>query len=284
MPPLYIAIHILLAVACFLLALRTPQRWSALLGAAALAVIIGGYAIERRPEWAWGSMAWGLRDLVFYCNLSLEGVAVLMVLLWRGIRASGGRFANVRAMVLSLPLVGASLWSYSWMFAPLPDLHGEVDKTGFLEQTSDDSCSAAAAAMLLYKYHIPASEMEMAQLCVTRLGQGTPPSGLFRGLSIKGATKGLRPQLVMLKPNEFHKLGKPAIIAVGLQPGTPQKIAARMAEYGWRPGVRHAVAVLDGAKDGSWLDVADPTFGREKWPIGDMQYIWDDRAVVMVRK
>jgi hypothetical protein len=249
----------------------------------ALGIVIAGYAVERRPDWAWGSMAWGIRDLVFLCNLSLEGVAVLLVLLWRSMRATGGRFANVRAAALSLPLLGGSLWSYSWMFAPLPDVHGEVDKTGFLEQTSDDSCSDAAAAMLLYKYHIPATELEMAKLCITRAGQGTPSTGLFRGLAIKAAPYGLRPQLVILRPGEFHKLGKPAIIAVGLKPGTPQKIAALMAERGWRPGVRHAVAVLGAAKDGNWLDVADPTFGREKWPIGDMEYIWDDRALVLVK-
>lgn len=283
MPPLYITLHLVLTTVCLYIALRTPQKWSPLLGAAALAFVIAGYAVERRPEWAWGSMAWGIRDLVFLCNVSLEGVAILLVLLWRSLKATGGRFANVRATVLSLPLLGGALWSYSWMFLPLPDLHGRVDKTGFLEQTSDDSCSAAAAAMLLYKYQIAATEMEMAQLCVTRQGQGTPPSGLFRGLAIKAAAKGLRPQLVMLKPDEFSKLGKPAIIAVGLRPGTPEKIAQRMAEYGWRPGVRHAVAILGAAKDGSWIDVADPTFGRERWPIGDMEYIWDDRAVVLVK-
>jgi hypothetical protein len=255
-------------------------------GLAALLAVIGGYALERSPNLAWGSMALGLRDLVFYCNVSFEGVCVLLVLMWRSIReGTVGRprkFANLRAGFLSLPLLGGALWSYSWMFAPLPvPLAGVLDKTGYMQQTTDDSCSAAAAAMLLHHYGIDTTEAEMARVCLTRAGAGTPPAGLYRGLAIEGAKKGLHPVLVNLKPDEFYKLGGPAIIAVSLKPGTPPKIAARMEEYGWRPGVRHAVTVFGGGKDGKPLDVADPTFGREPWPLGDMEWIWDDRALVL---
>lgn len=286
MPAGYISLHLGLGFLLGWIATRVPPRRMLLLGLAALILVVAGYALERSPDLAWGTMALGLRDLVFYCNVSFEGVCVLLVLMLRsisqGTEGKARKAAAYRAGFLSLPLLGGALWSYSWMFAPLPQpLSGTVNETGYMEQTTDDSCSAAAAAMLLYHYGIKVNEAEMAKVCLTRAGAGTPPAGLYRGLCIEGARKGLHPVLVNLKPSEFHNLGGPAIIAVGLRRGTPEKIAARLAEYGWRPGIRHAVTVYGGDKDGKWLDVADPTFGQERWPVGDMEYIWDDRALVL---
>lgn len=283
MPLPYIALHALLTATCFYLALRTPKRWSLPLRLLALGLTLAGFAVERSPEWAWDSMAWGLRDLVFFSNISLEGVTVLLVLTWRDIHASGGKLVYVRGAVLSLLLLGGVVWSYSWFFAPLPAVSGHLNQDGFLLQTSDASCGAAAAVMLLHAYGVESDEKEMAELCLTRAGSGTRPAGIFRGLAVKGASEGLRPQVVTLRPEEFHKLGKPAIIAVGLRPGTPPPIAARMAERGWPPGFRHAVTVFGGTPDGTWLDVGDPQFGRERWPIQDIKPIWDDRALVLVR-
>jgi hypothetical protein len=223
-------------------------------------------------------------DLVFFLNLSLEGVAVLLALLWHSATTKrSDKTAPLRAALLSIPLVGAALWSYAWYFAPLPpDLNGQSNKQGLILQTSDDSCSAAAAAMLLGFHGIAATEEEMARLSLTRDGQGTPPLGLFRGLHLKAREKQLQPQLRQLAgPTGFYRLGKPCIIGVGVRGDAPIDIQREMEVYGWQRGQRHTLIVLKADPQGKWIDVFDPSNGRERWPARDLQYLWNGQALIL---
>jgi hypothetical protein len=70
---------------------------------------------------------------------------------------------------------------------------------------------------------------------------------------------------------------------VGLPPVTPPAVVQRMEQYGWQPGVRHAVVVLEADPAGAWLEIADPSYGRERWPTQDLDVLWDGRALHLVR-
>lgn len=283
MPPLYLAVHLLLTLAVAGLACALPKRLAWLLAAGLLALVIGGLAVERRTDWAWSAMRLGWPDLVFFTNLSLEGAAVLLVGLWRQASDTGSRG---RAGLLTPVMLGAALWSYGWYFAPVPaGLSGTVDRTGYCRQSTDDSCSAAAATMVLHAHGIPATEAEMAALCLTRAGHGTTPLGLFRGLALKARASGLRPELVRANTAAgLHALAGPGVVSIGLDARTPAAMAERLQEYGWQRGVRHAVVVMGADAGGNWIDVADPSYGRERWPTRDpreLRYLWDGLALVL---
>jgi hypothetical protein len=121
----------------------------------------------------------------------------------------------------------------------------------------------------------------MGRLCLTRAGYGTPALGLARGLALKGRARGLRPRLAFARPADLYRLGGPSVISIGVSRTAPAEIIERMREYGWEPGRHHAVVVLDADPKGEWLDVADPSFGRERWPTKDLEYLWDGRALFL---
>jgi hypothetical protein len=187
MPVAYAVLHLLASTAlfCAVRRLASRPRLQLLLVIVVLGMAALGYVVERRSELAWTAMRLGFHDLVFFTNLTAEGAAVLLALM---APPASDRRARLRAGVLGAGLLAAAGASYAWYFAPLPaGLSGAADREGFCAQTTEDSCSAAAAAMLLHNAGIPASEEEMARLCLTRAGYGTPPLGLLRGLAIRAA-------------------------------------------------------------------------------------------------
>lgn len=285
MPTGYFVVHLSLTLLCAALALRLPtnSRAGKLLAVGLLAAVLGGLAIERRSEWSWAAMSLGWKDIVFFTNLTLEGLTVLLLLMWRQATTRGAR---VRAAFLCLGGLVVLGWSYGWYFkSPPAGLHGAPDATGFCPQTSDDSCSAAAAAMLLYAHEIRTDEAQMARLCLTRSGLGTPSLGLYRGVAARCSGTDLTPRLVHVgSPSRFHSLGGPAIISVGIDRTVPAAVASKMEEYGWQPGVRHAVVVTDSDPNGAWIDVSDPSYHRERWPTKDLQWLWDGWGLILARR
>jgi predicted double-glycine peptidase len=284
MPLLHVGVHLLLTAACVLATLRLNAKSAAawVLGVGGLAVVIAGFAVERRYDLAWSAMAGGWPDAVFYTNLSLEGVAVLVTLLWRSAR---DRPARLRAAALSAFSVGAALWSLKWYFGPAPaDLTGFVNSAGYCRQTSEQSCGAAAAATLLFQHGIRTTEAEMGQLCLTRAGFGTTPLGILRGVAVRGREHGLHARLATVKPEgDLARLPTPAIISVGLHGDAPPDVAQEMEGYGWTPGLHHALVVLSVDPKGRTLKVADPSYGQETWPEKGLRWIWDGRALYLTR-
>lgn len=285
MPFPYILVHLLACLICFYALQRSRMRpaWLNASGILVLVVVFAGFLFEREAAWAWRVMPYTGTDLVFLTNLTLEGVAVLFALMWRTALTKREQW---RALLFCLPLLCVSLWSYAWYFEPLPPgMNGRVDRSGFCRQSSDDSCSAAAATMLLYYHGVSANEAEMARLCLTRAGIGTSPLGLFRGLAIKAAPQGLQPKLVQFKqPEQLRLLKRPAIINVGLKANLSPAMTAKMEGYGWSVGSRHSVVVLGADRTGKWINVADPSYGREHWPTADLNYLWDGSALVLDKR
>jgi predicted double-glycine peptidase len=282
LPPLYIAVHLALAAVCAAIAFRVPRRsWLGRVAAGVgLVVVIAGFIVERRSELAWGAMLLGWGDAVFFTNLTLPGVAVLLTVMWRG---AADRPARIRALALSPFALGVSLWSLHWYFLPVPPgLQGAVNNQGYCPQTSEQSCGAAAAVTLLDRHGIATTEAEMAELCLTRDGLGTTPLGTFRGLAIRGGEKGLYPRLALADPRgDLSGLPAPCIISVGLRGGAPAEVSERMEGYGWTPGLRHAVVVLSVDPAAKMLLVADPSYGLEPWNWDGLEWIWDGKALTL---
>lgn len=281
MPFVFLTLHGV-AVLLVLGAMRRlpPRRWpETLAGLVAVGIVLCGFALERRPD---PVLRWvpGFGGLVFCTNLTIEAVAALTVLLLRAATTRGDR---LRIESLGLVLIGLSLASYGWYYFPVPPrLHGRLDESGLCLQTSHDSCTAAAAATLLQTVGIETTEAEMARLCLTRRHLGTSRLGLWHGLSVRAREAGLRPGL--RRPGsaaELCRLGQPAVLTIGLRRGAPRAVATRLTAYGWSTGLRHTVVVLAADPEGHWLDVADPTYGRELWPLDDLEWLWDGTAIVL---
>lgn len=147
-------------------------------------------------------------------------------------------------------------------------------------QTSGYSCTAAAAATLLRMNGISAEESEMARLCLTR--KGTTWQGLYRGLSIKTEGKPFKVKIIECTIAQLKdRIDGPAILSVGID---PNKHFSReyVSEWGWQPGMRHSVVLVDFEKDTLTSKVADPAVGFETWTVRDMRTLWQGRAVVLV--
>jgi hypothetical protein len=93
-----------------------------------------------------------------------------------------------------------------------------------------------------------------------------------------------RPQAIYFKrPQGLYCLHQAAIINVGLVPGTDPKNARRMEGYGWSTSSGHSVVVMGSHSTGKWIDVADPTNGKERWSTDDLNYLWDGSALILVK-
>lgn len=283
MPPLYVAAHLLLCLACAGLVLacaRQPRARS--LFVAGLAVTAGlGLLLERRTDWAWSAMLLGWPDAVFFTDLTAEAMSAVAALLWL---LAGDRNARRRAVLLGGAGLAAALCSYAWFFRPLPaGLGGTADETGYCQQTTEDSCSAAAVVMLLASSGIPSTEAEVARLALTRERLGTPPLGLYRAVALKTKDTAVKPSLQVVDPRRgLPHLHCPVILSVGVERFAPAAVQQRMRQYGWAPGVKHAILVTAADPQGAWIDVADPSYGRERWPTEHLEELWDGRALALV--
>ena len=280
MPPLFVLFHAAASGLCLRAMCRLTGRWRQAFAALILLLASIGFVVERRSDWAGIMLRVTGSNLVFLTNGTLEAVIVLLCLLWQ---AAVELKAKRRAVFLSVPLLCVALWSYTWYFAPLPQpLTSTLDRTGYCPQSTPDSCSAASAVMLLHLHGISATEAEMAYLCLTRANMGTPTLGLVYGLEQKVAKRGLHPRIISLaSPAELGSIRPGCILSVGLKRGLPADVEARMRGYGWEPGVHHAVVIVGADPNGAWLDVADPGYGREHWPLQDFAYIWDGQAIIL---
>jgi hypothetical protein len=284
MPLLFVLVHLVAAVLgfCAVWLLRKRSAVSGVIGILALLLVAAGFCVERREDWAWRLMPLFGANFVFLTNLSLAGVTVLFGLMW--VAASDKRERR-RAIWFGLPLFAVAIWSYVWYFEPLPQgIDGQVDAKGFCRQSAQESCSAASAVMLFHHNGVRVTEREMAELCLTRAGKGTPPAGLYRGIATKAAMYGLRPQVLRLsQPEELRSLRGTAIINVGLKADTPSNIAAKMQEYGWNVGAWHTVVVTGTDATGQWIHVADPTNGLERWPADELRHLWSGDTLILIK-
>jgi hypothetical protein len=162
-----------------------------------------------------------------------------------------------------------------------PPLGNRWTSRDICRQTSNASCSAAAAATFLYACGIRSTEPEMADLCLTR-SDGTTMLGLYRGLKLKTAGTGWK--LVPIADqsiDDLRQMTGPILLSVELLPGEP--LAARYEQWGWGVGSPHSV-VLFRFLPNNQIDIGDPDTGRERWSLEDLEVLWHGAGIRAVRK
>jgi len=153
---------------------------------------------------------------------------------------------------------------------------------GVCLQTDPASCSPCSAATLLRRHGIDANEREMIDLCITNR-RGTPRLGVYRGLNIK--TRGT-PWDVEAFHADVDQLRRrdvwPVLLFVRFEGGAGADPRYER-QWGWMPGVTHAVVVFGFSEDGK-VDVADPSIGREQWALDDLKLLWHGDGFRLVKR
>lgn len=191
-------------------------------------------------------------------------VAILAALAWNSSECRSRRRLLVGFLSLSC---GVSL---SWpLLGQTPECGHNWDQDVCL-QTTPYSCSAASAATLLKAYGIPATEAEMAGLCLTR--RGTHWMGLYRGLSLKTEGTLWTVEVARATSEELKSHPGPVILAVRLPEGS--NVDPVLEEScGWIPGQGHSVVFM-GFLGKKALLIGDPGVGRELWRTSDLDLLW----------
>jgi hypothetical protein len=292
MSDLYLAMSVMAAVSVGIFFLA---RWAfrpvsrslcllALLAAIAGLVFYLKYGQDRLEFARWLPVS----ALVIYANFTPLIAALAAGIIWHAVRPppreenfdEPGSRHIVRRTVLILALWGISAYQ-AWhiLWAEPPPLGHR--RTGVVwRQTTQASCSPAAAATLLATHRIASSEAEMAQLCLTTR-KGTRTLGVYRGL--------------VLKTSETHRVetytgdarglrafaSTPVLINVGLDPEDVAVDPRFITDWGWQPGARHTVVVLAWLPNDQLL-VADPAVGVERWTPRALEVLWQREAFKLV--
>jgi hypothetical protein len=217
-------------------------------------------------------------NLIIVGNWFLPMLGVLAGLVWRRLPQS-----RARRCTATLLLFAAGLYStVNPVLGEAPLCESNWERLGggrYFLQTTDATCSAAAAATLLSLHGIATDEQEMADLCLTR--EGTTWKGLFRGLSLKTEWTPWRVDVFRGRPSDLDDPnGYPVVVCAELRPDAVDEDIYQ-DEYGWIPGTPHSVVVLGRTEDGQYM-VHDPVAGREYWDESELRLLWTGSAVRLV--
>ncbi len=183
----------------------------------------------------------------------IEGVGsvpVFMMIL--GVAWSRSERFRQRAIVGWAMLFGAVYFVNGgmWMLQQTPTATmGQTSNGGDVMQSQDYTCVPAAAATVLHRLGIEATEAEMAALTLTRPGSGSTTVRALHGLNQKLEGTGYRAELIEVTLAELRKVPVPAL--------TPLQYETTR---------RHMVAVVGVNDYGLYL--VDPIDGR-------MSLAWD---------
>jgi ABC-type bacteriocin/lantibiotic exporter with double-glycine peptidase domain len=155
---------------------------------------------------------------------------------------------------------GAALWRFVWTDA----WDRSPDTAGCLCQSSGMTCGPVAAAMLLHRQGIRASEGEVAYWAGTSFF-GTDAWSLARALARLGQSQGLRPEVGLASYESCREQNAPFVAYV------------RVPDLGG-----HAWFVQ--AMTWDFVELVDPLDGhRRKLSREQFQSAWDGTAVWLVR-
>jgi hypothetical protein len=109
--------------------------------------------------------------------------------------------------------------------------------------------------------------------------------GIYRGLSRKTRgtaffTAALTDANTDTLIRTAHDSG-PVLIGVGLPRFALRPIDPRYeSEWGWTPGLRHAVVFFGSLPNGK-IDIGDPSTGREAWDRKALDVLWDGEGLYL---
>jgi hypothetical protein len=212
-------------------------------------------------------------------SVAVDGVplaAVLAGILWKGT----GKAVWRRLLFVVPCLLVAFYFPFRLMTGRTPECANLWWANRVCLQTSQATCSPAAAATLLKYHDIGASEEEMARLCLTRKN-GTYLHGLYRGLRIKTRAAGYR---VVVQSTELARLRSevslPVILNVKLTEAVNRRDPRYSKDWGWRVGVPHTV-VLFRFTDGGRVRMGDPGVGHEHWDLQALRDLWHGEYIAL---
>lgn len=258
---------------------RAPSRTCDLFATA----LVLGLMVFIRDFWNSGALVKVLpfSNLIVVGNWMVPAVAVLGGLAWRRIP---GRSARKGILIGTMMCVAG----YS-LVHPLRGSVPHCDNRWRNEvclQSTNASCSPASAATLLRWYQIPATEQEMAELCLTR-EEGTYWQGLYRGLKLK--TMGTDWDVEVFTSKSSADLQDmvcegPVILTVGI-PKEGYVNPTYEADYGWVPGVSHSVVLFEFLPR-QFVRIGDPSVieGQEKWTRRDLDVLWQGHGIRLVHR
>lgn len=267
-------LSVILGVATAIVSRKAPDRLVDLLALLTITLIVA-YIV-----WLWDDIS--LAHLLPFSNLIIVGnwmsllAGVLAGLVWRRLRKQG-----FRRVVVVILLGGIGFYSLIQpMLGEPPECQDKWQQFVCL-QTSDVTCSAAAATTLLVAHGIPASEQEMARLCLTR--NGTTWKGIYRGLKLKTAGTDYDVEIfdedvVALRTSTDG----PFLLKAELERGAPVPPIYH-EQWGWIPGQPHSVVLFEFLENGSAL-MGDPSIGLEAWSVTDLQVLWHGEGLRLVRR
>lgn len=289
-----VAIMAVLAAVAFALTLlftRKAPMW-VVDGLAALVVV--GIAVYARYLWddTYVAKLLPYSNLIIVSNWFPIAAAILAGLVWRRIGNTPAKFLGLgrgeygstpRKLLAATVLFGAGMLSSAWPIFGTPPECGNDWQGDICLQTTEATCSPAAGATLLQSYGVYASEQEMADLCLTR--RGTTWKGLYRALSIKGETVGLRVEVANRTADELTaNFTDPCILQCELLlNGDRDELTYQME--GWVPGQPHSVVLLDvihSKELGDHYLVADPTAFAEVWSRDNLVKLWHGQTLGLV--
>ena len=241
-------------------AYRRSIRLATGLVAAMLALILLKATVNRIPAaearlfpWDWYPFVEGWWFL--FPAMFIFGVGIMVVR--RSVWKRDGLMVGAGLLLVYCGAMGLAM-------AKPHGLTGRIDDKGVCHQTSGYSCSAASAVMLLHQSGIPATEQEMAELCVTRAGDtrvsGTSECGMMRGLRRKMGGRG-RP---VISAPMVDRIPAPAMVGILIN-----------------PQLSHSILVTSVEPD--QVKVIDPLYGRGSIPRGQFERTWKGVAIHLER-
>jgi hypothetical protein len=274
------SLMLLLSAACFA-ATRRAVRGVPLPVCDLLAAIVV-VAICAHIRWMWDDVRLArwlpFSNLIVVGNWYLLLAGALAGLAWRRIEAS-----PLRRWAILVLLLGSSVYTTMRPVLGVPprcDDQSEPAQQGRLYyQTTESTCTAAAAATLLSLHGIASDEQEMAELCLTR--DGTTWKGLYRGLKLKTSQTCWNIEVFRGGRSDLLSGRQPPLI-LWMQLASDHPYAAGYrAEWGWIPGTAHTVVLLGRTRGGEYL-MHDPVAGKEVWTEDDLDALWTGQGMRLV--
>jgi hypothetical protein len=216
-------------------------------------------------------------NLIVIGNWLPLAAAFIAGLAWRMI--PGGILR--RGWPVVILLAAGAFASFQPLLGRPPQCWNRWDEDGICRQTEEKSCSAACAATILKVHDIPATEQEMAELCLTR--SGTMWQGIYRGLKLK--TQGTQYDVEVFSGSidDLRQMTPGAlIVAAGLERGGNVDPIYH-EQWGWKPGVLHTVLLFEFVENDR-VEMADPDVGREQWTVEDLRVLYRGRGMRLVTR
>jgi hypothetical protein len=190
----------------------------------------------------------------------------------------------IRRTVMMAALTAGAVWSVMYFIPSTPPECGDHWEPPYppfpwpvCRQTNNSTCSAASSATILVALGIPATEQEMAQLCLTR--NGTTWLGLYHGLTTKLLGTKYRVRFFESEIDALPELGAqhPLLLCCKLDAAAAEQLPEYERDGGWIRGTAHSV-VYFGQFNGSHI-IGDPSRGYEAWSDKDMEILWTGQGL-----